>query len=97
MNKVDPKNGATKVDRSKKIKLTFNKDIKAGNCKIMLKNSKGKSVKISKFIKGKVLIINHAKLAENSKYRLYIHAGSVTDKIGNSVTAKTTSFTTGIT
>ncbi|OPY24930.1 MAG: Copper resistance protein CopC [Methanobacterium sp. PtaU1.Bin097] len=96
VSKVDPKNGATKVARSKVIKVTFNENIKEGsNYWIELIDSKGKSVKITKSISGKVLTINHAKLVANTKYKLVIHTGAVTDKAGNPVAVKTYTFTTG--
>ncbi len=94
--KVDPKNGATKVVRSKTIKMTFNEAIKAGsNYKIELKTNNGKKVTIKKSISGKVLTIKHAKLAANTKYKLVLYSGSVADKAGNPVAAKTYKFTTG--
>jgi methionine-rich copper-binding protein CopC len=96
VSKVDPKNGATKVARSKVIKVPFNENIKEGsNYWIELIDSKGKSVKITKSISGKVLTINHAKLVANTKYKLVIHTGAVTDKAGNPVAVKTYTFTTG--
>lgn len=96
MSNVDPKSGANKVARSKTIKVTFNENIKAGNKYwIELKTSSGKSVKINKSISGKVLYIKHAKLAAKTKYKLYIHTSSITDKAGNPVAAKTYTFTTG--
>ncbi len=95
VTKVDPKNGATKVSRSKTIKVTFNEAIKKGTYKIVLKDSKGKTVKVTASISGKVLSIKHAKLATNTKYKLYIYAGAITDKAGNPVAAKTYTFTTG--
>ncbi len=95
---VDPKNGATKVARNKVIKVTFNENIKASSSFwIELKTSNGKSVKITKSISGKVLSITHAKLAANTKYKLIIHTGAVTDKASNPVAAKTYTFTTGST
>lgn len=93
---VDPKNSATKVTRSKTIKVTFNEYIKAGSKYwIELKTSAGKLVSISKSISGKVLTIKHARLAANTKYKLILHTGSITDKAGNSAAAKTYYFTTG--
>jgi hypothetical protein len=97
VSKIDPTNGATKVSRSKTIKVTFNESIKAGSYWIELKSSNGTSVKITKSISGKVLIISHAKLAANTKYTLIIHTGAVTDTAGNPVTIKKYTFTTGST
>ncbi|NYB27517.1 MAG: Ig-like domain-containing protein [Methanobacteriaceae archaeon] len=93
---INPTNTATKVARNKAIKVTFNENIKASSSYwIELVDSKGKSVKITKSISGKVLTINHAKLVANTKYKLIIHTGAVTDKAGNPVAVKTYTFTTG--
>ena len=95
-----PANGATKVARNKILTVTFNEAILAGSNynKITLKASNGTTVIIRKSISGKVLTITHsARLAAKTKYTLTIYSGSVTDKAGNPVAAKTITFTTGST
>jgi PKD repeat protein/methionine-rich copper-binding protein CopC len=96
INSSDPTNNAANVPRNKAIKVTFNENIKASSSYwIELKDSNGKSVTINKSISGKVLTITHtAKLKANTKYKLTIHTGAVTDTAGNPTTLKTISFTT---
>jgi methionine-rich copper-binding protein CopC len=80
---IDPKNGAVNVPSNKVIKVTFSENIKGGSYWIELLDSSGKAVNFSKSVSGKVLtIIPTGKLAE-SKYKLILHTGSVTDMAGN--------------
>jgi len=97
VTKVDPPNGATKVARNKTIKITFNENIKASSSYwIELVASNGSKVTIKKSISEKVLIITHTtRLAANTKYKLIIHTGAVTDTAGNPVAVRTFIFTTG--
>jgi len=94
---TNPKNRATKVARNKTIKITFNENIKASKTYwIELVASNGSKITIKKSIKGKVLTLTHtAKLKANTKYKLTIHTGAITDTAGNPVAAKTITFTTG--
>jgi parallel beta-helix repeat protein len=93
---TNPKNRATKVARNKTIKITFNENIKASSYWIELVASNGSKITIKKSIKGKVLTLTHtAKLKANTKYKLILHTGAVTDTAGNPVAAKTITFTTG--
>lgn len=93
---TNPAYGATRVARSKTITVAFNENIKAGKKYwIELISSKGKSVSISKSISGKILTIKHTTLlAANTKYKLILHTGCVTDKAGNPLSAKFIYFTT---
>lgn len=95
----DPKNGAVKVKRSKSIKVTFSENIKASsNYRVELVVANGSKVSIKKSIKGKVLTIAHtAKLKANTKYKLVIYTGSVSDLAGNPLKVKTVTFVTGST
>jgi len=93
---VNPANTATKVARNKNIKITFNENIKtSNNPRIELKTNNGTLVKIGKSINGKTLTITHTKLKANTKYKLTIHTGAITDTAGNPLAAKTITFTTG--
>lgn len=96
VTKFDPVNGATRVSINKAIKVTFNENIKAGsNYWIELVASNGAKIAAKKSIKGKVLTITpKAKLKANTKYKLIIHTGAVTDTAGNPLALRTTSFTT---
>jgi PKD repeat protein/methionine-rich copper-binding protein CopC len=97
ITKSDPTNNAANVPRNKAIKVTFNENIKASSSYwIELKDSNGKSVTINKSISGKVLTIKPtAQLKANTKYKLTIHTGAVTDTAGNLVAVRTLVFTTG--
>ena len=94
---TNPKNRATKVARNKTIKITFNENIKASKTYwIELVASNGSKITIKKSIKGKVLTLTHTtKLKANTKYKLTIHTGAITDTAGNPLAAKTITFTTG--
>jgi len=94
---TNPKNRETKVARNKNIKITFNENIKASKTYwIELVASNGSKITIKKSIKGKVLTLTHtAKLKANTKYKLTLYTGAVTDTAGNPVAAKTFTFTTG--
>jgi methionine-rich copper-binding protein CopC len=93
---VNPANTATKVARNKNIKITFNENIKtSNNPRIELKTNNGTPVKTGKSINGKTLTITHTKLKANTKYKLTIHTGAITDTAGNPLAAKTITFTTG--
>lgn len=94
VTRTDPKNNAENIIRNKKISVTFSENIKAGNYRIELVNSKSKKITIKKSIKGKVLVITHAKLSANSRYTLKLYSASVTDKAGNPLAAKSIKFTT---
>jgi outer membrane protein assembly factor BamB/methionine-rich copper-binding protein CopC len=92
----DPANNAVNIARNKIIKVVFSEAIKAsGNFWIELKDTSGNQVNIQKSIGTRVLTINHtAQLKANTKYNLILHTGSVTDKAGNPLAAKTISFIT---
>jgi PKD repeat protein/methionine-rich copper-binding protein CopC len=94
---TNPKNRATKVARNKNIKITFNENIKASKTYwIELVASNGSKITIKKSIKGKVLTLTHTtKLKANTKYKLTLYTGAITDTAGNPVAAKTITFTTG--
>ncbi|UTB32409.1 MAG: chitobiase/beta-hexosaminidase C-terminal domain-containing protein [Methanobacterium sp. ERen5] len=83
--KVVPSHGG-KVYVNTTFKIRFNKKIHPSNNykSIFLKNrNTGKLVKISKSIKGNILIIKHSKLHKNTKYTLYIPKNSFKDDAGN--------------
>ncbi|HEY0196025.1 MAG TPA: PQQ-binding-like beta-propeller repeat protein [Methanobacterium sp.] len=95
ITKFDPANNAVNVVASKTIKVTFSENIKSGSKAIQLKNSSGKAIAFTESISGKVLTIKpKSKLAE-SKYKLILNTGSVTDTASNPLKAKTITFSVG--
>lgn len=92
---VDPDNGVNKVPANKTIKITFNKEIKAGNLWIDLINSDDEAVPFNTSISGKVLTIKPTSKLVESKYKLILHTGSVTDLFGNPLTVIKSYFSVG--
>jgi methionine-rich copper-binding protein CopC len=93
---IDPANNAVNVPSNKVIKVTFNENIKPGNNNITLVNSGGKEQALTKSIIGNVLTITPTSGAlTESKYRLMIYPGAVTDLAGNPVALKTSYFIVG--
>lgn len=80
---IDPTNNAVNVPSNKVIEVTFSENIKGGSYWIELLNSSGKAVNISKSVSGKVLTIKPTSNLAESKYKLVLHTGSVTDLAGN--------------
>ncbi len=92
---VDPDNGMTKVATNKTIKIKFNKEIKAGNLWIDLINSADETVPFNTSINGRILTIKPTSKLAESKYKLILHTGSITDLVGNPLTIIKSYFSVG--
>ncbi|MGV8144917.1 MAG: Ig-like domain-containing protein, partial [Methanothermobacter sp.] len=88
-------NGATNVAKDKVIIVTFSEDVVMGTGWIELVDSNGTPVDVNMSINGNVLTITPTKALKESKYKLMIHTGSVTDMAGNMVAGKSFSFSVG--
>ena len=92
---VYPHNNAVNIPTNQNIAIKFSEPIKTGNNYIVLKNSRGTAVPITKTISGNVLFIKHSSpLARGDKYTLFLHTGCVKDLTGKNSIAVTSSFTT---
>lgn len=81
-----PKNGAKSVSRTKTLYIKFSENIKYSInwSKIVVKNSRGKTVSISKWISGNTLYIKHnKKRTRYSYYTVHIPASAIKDHAGN--------------
>lgn len=92
---VDPDNSMTKVATNKTIKIKFNKEIKAGNLWIDLINSDDEAIPFNTVISGRILTIKPTSKLVESKYKLILHTGSVTDLFGNPLTIIKSYFSVG--
>ena len=93
---TNPKNGATNVSASQNIIITFNEFIKKGsNFWIELKNSAGELIPFNSSISGRTLVITPNSDLSESKYRLILHTGCVTDFAGTPLAVTSFSFTVG--
>ena len=91
-----PASGATNVAASKTITVTFSEAIKKGSSFVVkLLNSSGTAIAYTYSISGKVLIIDPKSNLAESKYKLVLYSGCVTDLAGNSFAGKTISFSVG--
>ncbi len=81
-----PKNGAKSVSRISTLYIKFSENIKSSInwSKIVVKNSRGQTVSISKWISGNTLYIKHnKKRTRYSYYTVYIPASAIRDYAGN--------------
>ena len=84
-----PKNGAKSVSRTSTLYIKFSENIKYSInwSKIVVKNSKGQTVSIRKWISGNTLYIKHnKKRTRYSYYTVYIPASAIKDYAGNKLT-----------
>ncbi|MBF4469731.1 MAG: hypothetical protein ISP01_10030 [Methanobrevibacter arboriphilus] len=56
--------------------------------KILVKNSKGKKIKVNLSVKGKYLFVKVLKIAKKTKYTINIPKNIVSDNIGNLLKSK---------
>ena len=83
---TNPKNGAKSVSRTSTLYIKFSENIKSSInwSKIVVKNSRGQKVSISKWISGNTLYIKHnKKRTRYSYYTVYIPASAIRDYAGN--------------
>jgi hypothetical protein len=81
-----PKNGAKSVSRISTLYIKFSENVKSSInwSKIVVKNSRGQTVSISKWISGNTLYIKHnKKRTRYSYYTVYIPASAIRDYAGN--------------
>jgi hypothetical protein len=81
-----PKNGAKSISRTSTIYIKFSENIKSSInwSKIVVKNSRGQTVSISKWISGNTLYIKQSKKrTAYSYYTVYIPASAIQDYAGN--------------
>jgi predicted outer membrane repeat protein len=94
---INPANNAINIPINQVITVTFSEPIKTGSAyaNIILKNSSGTVIPITKSISGNVLTIIHSTLlSKGTKYTLTIPVSSVKDLAGNNLaSAYTNSFT----
>lgn len=94
---TSPVDGATNVNVSKTLTLTFSESIrKSSNFWIELVDNTGTAINYTSYItNGNILVIKPvSNLAAKTTYKLKIHTGSVTDLAGNQVKGRSFSFTT---
>ena len=95
INSTDPANGATSVATDKIITITFSDDIKAGTDWIELVNSAREAIPFSMNITDNILTITPTSALPESRYKLMLHTGCVTDLAGNPLAGKSISFSVG--
>jgi predicted outer membrane repeat protein len=99
ISSTSPKNGAKGISRTATIAIKFSEKIKNSSfwSKIMVKNSKGQTVKISKSISGTTLNIKtRTKRTANSWYTVTIPRAAIKDLAGKNLQANYTfKFKTG--
>lgn len=86
-----PKNGAKGVSRTSTISIKFSENIKSSInwSKVIVKNSRGQTVSIKKWISGNTIYIKHTyKRTKYSYYTVYIPSSAVKDYAGHRLTAK---------
>lgn len=92
---ADPKNKAVNLAYNKFFRFTFNENIKTGTAWIVLLNSASKPISFTTTINGKVLTIKPKSNLAESRYKLTLHTGSVTDLTGNPLALIGYSFSVG--
>lgn len=95
INSIGPLNNVMELYRNRKIELTFNEPIQAGNMWIELETSDKKIIPITKSVSDNVLTINHSTILEpGTKYNIILHTGCITDLAGNPLPLCNKSFIT---
>ena len=89
---TSPSSGATGVSAAVTITVTFSESVKLGTGSIVLKNSGGTSIPISKSVSGSVLTVDPTNNLAGGKYTLTLSKGSITDLSGNNLSAYSFSF-----
>ncbi len=92
---TNPVNGATNVAADKIMTITFNEDIKAGTDWIELVNSSGTAIPFTTNITGNILTITPTTDLAESRYKLMLHSGCVTDLAGIPLAGKSITFSVG--
>ncbi|UTB32380.1 MAG: chitobiase/beta-hexosaminidase C-terminal domain-containing protein [Methanobacterium sp. ERen5] len=93
-----PTNKKTNISRTSIVTIKFSENIKASTNinKITIKNSKGKTLTLSKSIKGNLLTIKTATKTPNTWYTVTIPQNAIKDQAGNNLkTTYTFKFQTG--
>lgn len=92
---VDPADGTTNVAANKTIEVTFNKNIKEGTNWIELKDITGTVIDFNTSINDNILTIDPTSDLTESRYKLSLHTGCVTDLEGNLSASKSIYFSVG--
>ena len=92
---IDPANGTTSFNGDKNLMVTFSEDIIEGTNWIELVNSAREAIPFTMTITDNILTITPSSDLPESKYKLMLHTGCVTDLAGNILAGKSISFSVG--